>query len=384
MKYNKCPVSEYCGGCQYQGIDYYKQLSLKQDHINKLFNKQTKIKPILGMSNPYNYRNKVQVSFDYDEKHNLICGNYVPSTHTIVEINDCMICDDQANRIIQSIKKLILKYKISIFNEDTYKGCIRHVLIRTSNTGQIILVLITGTVNINKKEAFIKDVLKYNPDITTIVQNINNRHTSMVLGSKNIILYGNGYIYDKLCGLMFRVSSSSFYQVNKTQTEVLYKNVIKAAKIKSNEIVIDAYCGTGTIGLVLANSCKEVLGIESNKSAIKDAIANMKNNNIKNVSFICEDAGKYMSYLSREKAHIDVVIMDPPRTGSDKKFLDSLIKLKPSRVVYVSCNPNTLKSNLNYISKTYAVDYIQPIDMFPFTNHIECVACLKLINHYGH
>lgn len=384
MNEKKCLVSKYCGGCQYQGIEYKKQLSFKQDYTNKLFKKYGKIKPIIGMSNPLNYRNKVQVSFGYDEKHNLICGNYVTSTHTIVNIDDCMICDEEANKIIQSVKKLIKKYKISIFNENTYKGCIRHLLIRTTNTGQILLVIITGTININKKQQFLNDILKYNPNITSIVQNINNRHTSMVLGSKNIVLYGKGYVYDKLCGLDFRISPSSFYQVNKYQTEKLYSNAIKAASLKKSDIVVDAYCGTGTIGLVCSKKCKEVIGIESNKSAIKDAIINMKNNDINNISFICEDAGKYMSYLSKNKKHIDVVLMDPPRTGADKKFLDNLIKLKPNRIVYISCNPNTLKTNLDYISKTYFVDSIQPVDMFPYTNHIECITYLKLRNNYGH
>lgn len=376
MENKKCPVSKYCGGCNYQGIDYVDQLKLKQDYIKKLLNKFGKIKPILGMDNPLNYRNKVQVSFGYDEKHNVICGNYVPSTHDIVEIDDCMICDDTANKIIKSIKKLINKYKISVFNENSYKGCMRHVLIRSTNTGEYMLVLVTGTININKKDLFIKDILKFNPEVTTIIQNINNRHTSMILGSKNITLYGKGYVYDSLCGLSFRISPSSFYQVNKTQTEVLYKQAIKAAKLTKNDIAIDAYCGTGTIGLVASKSCKKVIGVELNKNAVKDAIINMKNNDIDNAYFIAEDAGKYMNQLAKKKDHIDVVIMDPPRTGSDKKFLDSIIKLKPQRVVYVSCNPSTLKDNLDYISKSYMVNSIQPVDMFPYTNHVECVASL--------
>ena len=377
MEIKKCPVSKYCGGCNYQGIPYKKQLETKQEYINKLLGKFGKVKPILGMDNPLNYRNKVQVSFGYDEKHNVICGNYIPSTHNIVEVDDCMICDENANKIIQSIKKLIKKYKISIFDENSYKGCIRHVLIRSTSVSGYMLVLVTGTMNINKKDLFIKDILKYNPEISTIVQNINNRHTSMILGSKNIVLYGKGYVYDELCGLTFRISASSFYQVNKSQTEVLYKQAIKAAKLNKDDVVIDAYCGTGTIGLVSSKHCKNVIGVELNKSAIKDAINNMKYNEIDNAFFIADDAGKYMNKLAKSREHIDVVIMDPPRTGSDKKFLDSLIKLKPSRVVYVSCNPNTLKKDLEYINKSYKVESIQPVDMFPFTNHVECVVGMQ-------
>ena len=377
MNIEKCPVYMYCGGCQYQGISYDKQLKLKQEYVEGLLKSFGKIKPIIGMNNPLNYRNKVQVSFGYDDNHKVICGNYVPSTHTIVEVNDCMICDEIANKVIQSVKKLIIKYKISIFDENSMRGCIRHIFIRSTNTNQYMLVLVTGTMNINKKQEFIKDILKYNKEITTIVQNINNKHTSMILGQKNITLYGKGYIEDELCGLKFRISPSSFYQVNKYQTEILYKEAIKTANLNQNDVLIDAYCGTGTIGLVASKYCKQVLGIEINKHAIKDAIVNMRNNDIENASFICDDAGKYMNLLTKQHIKVDVVVMDPPRSGSDKKFMDAVIKLKPNRVVYVSCNPNTLKDNLKYMSKSYNIKSIQPVDMFPFTNHVETVVLMS-------
>ena len=377
MNIEKCPVYMYCGGCQYQGISYDKQLKLKQEYVEGLLKSFGKIKPIIGMNNPLNYRNKVQVSFGYDDNHKVICGNYVPSTHTIVEVNDCMICDEIANKVIQSVKKLIIKYKISIFDENSMRGCIRHIFIRSTNTNQYMLVLVTGTMNVNKKQEFIKDILKYNKEITTIVQNINNKHTSMILGQKNITLYGKGYIEDELCGLKFRISPSSFYQVNKYQTEILYKEAIKTANLNQNDVLIDAYCGTGTIGLVASKYCKQVLGIEINKHAIKDAIVNMRNNDIENASFICDDAGKYMNLLTKQHIKVDVVVMDPPRSGSDKKFMDAVIKLKPNRVVYVSCNPNTLKDNLKYMSKSYNIKSIQPVDMFPFTNHVETVVLMS-------
>lgn len=373
----KCIVSKYCGGCQLQGISYEKQLSIKQDSIENLLGRIHKVNNIIGMNSPTHYRNKVQVSFAYDERHNVVCGNYVPSTHTIVEIEDCMICDEKANEIINSIKKLINKYRISIFDEYSMRGCIRHVLIRSTNNSQYMVVLITGTMNINKKDLFINDLLRFNPEITTIVQNINNRRTSMILGNKNITLYGKGYVVDSLCGLQFRISPSSFYQVNKSQTEVLYNEAIKAANLTKEDVLIDAYCGTGTIGLVASKYCKEVLGVEINEHAIKDAIRNMKDNHIDNAYFIADDAGRYMNSLARKKSNVDIVIMDPPRTGSDKKFLDSLIKLRPSRVVYVSCNPETLRRDLNSLTKYYKVNSIQPVDMFPFTNHVECVVSLR-------
>lgn len=374
----KCPVYKYCGGCQYQGIDYLKQLDNKQKQVNKILRQYGKVNKILGNTKYLNYRNKVQVSFGYDENKNVICGNYIESTHIIVPIDDCMICDAGANKIITSIKKLINKYKISVFDENSLKGCIRHVLIRATNNGEYMVILVTGSLNISRKEEFIKDIVKFNKSVVTIVQNINNRHTSMVLGNKNIILYGKGYITDKLCGLNFKISPSSFYQINKYQTETLYDQVIKAANIKQKDIVIDAYCGTGTIGLVASKYCKEVLGIELNKYAVKDAITNAKINKIKNISFINEDAGKYMSFLAKKKVCVDLVIMDPPRTGSDIKFLSSLFKLKPNRIVYVSCNPETLKRDLSYLTKQYNVEYIQPVDMFPYTSHVECVVGMQI------
>ena len=373
-----CNVSKLCGGCTLQGVDYQSQLKKKQEYINSLLKNFGKVNKILKCSDPYYYRNKVQVSFGKDDNGNVIYGNYVTSTHRIVEVDDCLICDQRANEILKSIKKLIVKYKISIFDENSYKGCLRHVLIRTTNTNQIMVVLITGTSNINKKDLFIKDLVKYNPSIKTIVQNINNKHTSMVLGDRNYLLYGKGYVEDILCGLKFRISSSSFYQVNRYQTENLYLEAINHAKLNKNDVVIDAYCGTGTIGLVASKYCDEVQGVELNPRAIKDAGINAKINRINNISFVCEDAGKYMSYIASKNIKIDVVIMDPPRTGSDKKFMNSLLKLRPSKVVYISCNPETLKDNLLYLSKAYKVNRIQPVDMFPFTNHIETVVQLSL------
>lgn len=372
-----CPVSKYCGGCQLQGTQYAKQLQSKQKEVESLLRRFSNIKPIIGMENPLNYRNKVQVSFGYDEKHNVICGNYVPSTHTIVEIDDCMICDEKANEIINSIKRLIIKYKISIFNEDVLKGCMRHILIRSTNTGEYMVVLVTGSLIIAKKDLLVKDIIKYNPSVKTIVQNINNKHTSMILGKRNNVLYGKGYVVDELFGLTFRISASSFYQVNKRQTEILYATALLAGKLNKNDILIDAYCGTGTIGLTASKFTKEVIGVEINEYAIKDANINMKMNKIKNATFICDDAGKFMNKLARKKEHIDVVVMDPPRTGADKKFMDAVISLRPSRLVYVSCNPYTLADNLKYLTKYYNVDNIQPVDMFPFTNHVECVVGLK-------
>ena len=373
----KCPVSKYCGACTYQGVSYSKQLETKQKQVEKLLSGFSSVNKIIGMKDPLNYRNKVQINFAYDDNHNVISGYYIPSSHIIVPIESCMIVDEKINEIISSVKRIIIKHKISIFDENRMKGCLRHILIRSTNLNEYMLVLVTGSATIVKKELLIKDILKYNPNITTIIQNINNRRTSMVLGSRNNVLYGKGYIVDKLCGLKFKISASSFYQVNKRQTEILYNEAIKLANLNKNEILIDAYCGTGTIGLVASRHVKKVYGVESNLSAIKDANKNKSLNSIDNIEFICEDAGRYMEYLSKIRMHIDTVIMDPPRAGSDMKFMNSMVKLKPDKIVYISCNPITLKDNLKYLSKFYNVEKIQPVDLFPFTDHVETIVLLN-------
>ncbi len=373
----KCACADLCGGCSLQGMNYLKQLEKKQKTCEDLLSKIHPLEKIIGMENPYNYRNKVQVSFGYDDRHQVVCGNYIVSTHIIVPVDDCQISDEKANRIIQSIEKLEKKYKISIFDERALKGCLRHVLIRTSSLDEIMVVLVTGSQTFYKKEEFLKDLLKYNPDITTVVQNINNKRTSMVLGNRNIIWFGKGNITDRLCGCDFRISPESFYQINRTQTEVLYNKAIEACNLNGNETVIDAYCGTGTIGIVAAKKAGKVLGVEINESSIRDAMKNATNNHITNIEFECADAGDYMVKLAKSTQKTDVVIMDPPRAGASIKFLDALATLRPKKVVYVSCNPVTLKDNLNYlIKKGYEVKSIQPVDMFPFTEHVECIALI--------
>ena len=239
----------------------------------------------------------------------------------------------------------------------------------------VVLVLVSPILP--SKNNFVKALRKYHPNISTVVINVNDKKTSMVLGERNIVVYGKGFIEDKLCGCTFRISPNSFYQVNPAQTEYLYEKAIACARLTGKERVIDAYCGTGTIGIIAAKYAKEVLGVELNKDAIRDAITNAKRNDIKNIRFVNDDAGKYMVSLAEKKEKIDVVIMDPPRSGSDEAFLSSVVKLSPKRVVYVSCGPDTLARDLKYLTKKgYKVEEATPVDMFPFTNHIEVVTCL--------
>ncbi len=372
----KCPVSEYCGGCQYRDVGYEQQLSLKQESVERLLSSFHHVEKIIGCSAPFHYRNKMQVSFGIDERKNVICGYYAPDSHMIVPVDSCMICDEGINGILSYVRKIMLKYHVPVYDERSGKGCLRHLQIRSSGNGEYMLSIVTGSVNLPKQDLLMKDIRKCDPEITTVIHNVNRSRGSQILGDRSTVLYGKGYITDHLCGLDFRISPSSFYQVNKTQTEVLYNEVIKAAGLNGTETVIDAYCGTGTIGLAACGHAKEVIGIESNGEAVKDAKINCRINQITNASFTCGDAGRYMEQMSKDGKHADVVIMDPPRSGSDRRFLSSLMRMRPERIVYVSCNPLTLKRDLNELVKQYDVEKIQPVDMFPQTKHVETVCCL--------
>lgn len=375
----KCPVSDVCGGCQLQGFSYEQQLQQKQQEVEKVFGKLIKAKPILGADDPCYYRNKAQISFGYDYKKRIIAGNYVESTHTIVPVTECMITNKKANAIFNTIIQLVRSFKLTAFDEQAMQGLMRHVMVRTSHDGEeVMVVLVTGTPVFPKKKGFMEALLKRHPEITTIVQNVNNRRTSMILGQKNIIWYGHGYISDELCGCTFRLSPQSFYQINHDQTEKLYRTAIEAAQLRGDEVLLDAYCGIGTIGIVASGSCKEVIGVELNRSAVSDAVKNARYNEVKNISFYCEDAGQYMQKMAAKNQHVDVVIMDPPRSGSDNKFLSSVVKLQPEKVVYVSCNIHTQIRDVNYLlKKGYRIESLQPVDMFPFTTHVETVVLLS-------
>jgi len=370
----KCKVKDICGGCQLYD-DYSTQIEYKKEKINKILKAYNFDIDVIGASKPLNYRNKVQVTFG-KVNNKVICGNYVKDSHIIVECLDCNLADEKINEIIKTIKALVIKYKISVFNEHTYKGCIRHVLIRSTSLNEYLVTLVTGSPRIYNEKPFVKELVKTHPEIKGVLQSINNKRTSMILGNKPIVLYGSYYVTDKLCGLKFQISAESFYQVNKTQTEVLYKLVKEFSQVKSNETILDAYCGTGTIGLTLAKDCKELIGVEINNQAIKDAIRNAKNNKIDNAFFVADDAGHYLKELNKKHKTIDLLIMDPPRTGSNKVFIDSVLKAKPKRIVYVSCNPETLKDNLKDLCKSYRIDKVKAVDMFPYTEHIETVVSL--------
>ena len=379
VKDGACPYAKKCGGCDYQGMDYAKQLHEKQEFVRKNVGAYCKVLPIIGMEQPYHYRNKVHAVFDIAKGGTVISGVYKAGTHDVVNIDACQIEDEIADAIIRDIRGLLRSFKIKTYDEDTGYGLLRHVLVRRGfHSGEVMVVLVLGSPILPSKNNFVKALRKLHPEITTVVLNVNDKKTSMVLGEKETTIYGKGYIEDTLCGCTFRISPKSFYQVNPVQTEILYNKAIEYARLTGKEKVVDAYCGIGTIGIIASKKAKEVISVELNKDAVRDAITNAKRNQIKNVQFYNADAGKFMVDMSAQGADVDVVFMDPPRAGSDEAFLSSVVKLSPKRVVYVSCNPETLARDLKYLTKHgYEAVECQPVDMFPHTKHVESVVLLQ-------
>lgn len=373
-----CPVHKQCGSCSYTGIAYEDELKKKNTYVHQLFKDICKCESVAGMFRPIYYRNKVHANVGLDREKNIITGNYAEGTHNIIPVEECMIEDEKSDAIIRTLKTLFKSFKYAPYNEDTKRGFMRHILIRRGfSTKQIMVVLVTSEVNFPSKNHFVKALLQEHPEITTIVQNINGMSTSMVLGKRNITMYGKGFIEDVLCGCRFRISPQSFYQINPSQTEKLYKAAIKLGDINKNDTVIDAYCGIGTIGIAVAPHAKQVIGVELNEQAVKDANMNAKINNISNIKFYNADASEFLiSYAKEGKA--DVVIMDPPRSGSTPEFLQALLTMKPKKIVYISCNPETQVRDLKPLIKGgYRVMGCKPFDMFPHTEHVETLVCLS-------
>ena len=374
-----CPAAAKCGGCQLTRLSYAEQLQWKQQRVAELLDGICEVRPILGMDDPFHYRNKVHAVLSVDKAGKPISGVYAMGTHRVVPVRHCLIEDRRADRIIQTIVAMLPAYKLRIYNEYTHRGFLRHILIRTGHvTGQIMVVLVATSLEFPGKKAFVQELIQRHPEITTVVLNCNQRETSMVLGTKEITLYGEGYMEDELCGKRFRISPQSFYQVNAKQCEVLYRTAIDAAHLTGAETLLDAYCGTGTIGLCASDGCKQLIGVELNADAIRDAKENARRNGVENARFLCDDAGRFMQKLAKEGNAPDVVMMDPPRAGSDQKFLQSLLMLKPKRVVYVSCNPETLARDLRVlVDGGYQAEWATPVDMFPGTEHVETVVLLS-------
>jgi len=376
-----CPVFERCGGCQLLHCTYDAQIKEKQERLQKLLKPFCKVEGFLGMENPFHYRHKVHAVFDHDRRGNIISGVYEEGTHRVVPVETCLLENEKADAIIATIRGLLKSFKIKTYDEDTGYGLLRHVLIRSGfATEQIMVVLVLASPIMPSKNNFVKALRKEHPEITTVVVNVNEKHTSMVLGEKEQVIYGPGYIVDKLCGMTFKISPKSFYQVNPVQTEELYRKAVEYAGLTGKETVLDAYCGTGTIGMIASRKAGRVIGVELNKDAVRDAVMNAKKNEVKNIQFYQKDAGDFMVQLSESGEKVDVVLMDPPRSGSDETFLSSLVKLAPGKVVYVSCNPQTLARDLEYLtSHGYQAKKAIGVDMFPHTVGIEAVVSLSRV-----
>ena len=374
----KCPKAKQCGGCQLQGISYEKQLEQKQKKTEELIGPYCRVFPITGMEDPFHYRNKVHAVLDH-RKGKVISGIYEEGSHRVVPVDACLIEDEKADEIIVTIREMLQSFKLPVYDEDTGRGLFRHVLIRVGKTsGQIMVVLVMASPVFPSKNNFIRVLRQKHPEITTIVQNINNQDTSMVLGTREKVLFGKGYITDTLCGKTFRISSRSFYQINPVQTEKLYQKAIHLASLTGKERIVDAYCGIGTIGLIASDRVKQVIGIELNEDAIRDAMKNAKANGAENVEFYCDDAGDFMREMAAGGEKVDVVFMDPPRSGSNEVFLASVVRLAPKRVVYISCNPETMARDLSYLTEHgYRAINAWPFDMFPHTCHCETVCLLS-------
>ena len=373
-----CPAGSACGGCRGRG-EYGELLKKKQARVAGLLKSLCPVEDIVGMEDPFHYRNKVHAAFGRDERGRIICGPYAGGTHRIVPMDRCLIEDERASETVRAVRDLAADFGIEPYDEDSGRGLLRHVLIRTGRrTGEMLVTLVIGRTPFSAQKAFVAKLIKKCPWITSVCVSLNARHTSMILGPSTRTAYGRGFIEDRLAGKVFALGPSSFYQVNPVQTEKLYAKAYEFAALTGKETVLDAYCGVGTIGLGCADRAGKVIGVELNRDAVRDAMGNMKRNGITNASFVCADAGQYMRRLAAEKAKIDAVFMDPPRAGSDRRFLSALSVLSPERTVYISCMPETLARDLKFLGQAgWRAERAVPFDMFPWTEHVETVVLMS-------
>ena len=377
-----CPHQNECGGCQFMHMDYQYELEQKKKYMNDLFKGIKGIPEIdvISTFEPYNYRNKSQMTYKLSKQRKVVCGFYEEHSHRLVTVNECMLQAKPANKVIKELNNILSKHKIEPYDEKSRRGIIRHVFVRYGyQTKELMLIIVTNGEMFPGRNNVVKDLLKADLGITTIVQNFNNRDTSIVLGDKNKVLYGPGFIYEKVGNYKFKISPNSFFQVNSLGMKKLYNKALEQANIKDTDIVIDAYCGVGTISIFASKYAKEVIGVELNKQAIMDANINAKLNNIKNINFIADDATNFITHAAKDKVKFDVLIMDPPREGSTKQFINAVGYLKPKKVVYISCDPHTLKRDLyQFYENNYDVKFITGVDMFAKTVHLETIAYLEL------
>ena len=372
-----------CGGCPLLGLDYAEQLKQKEAAVKKLLGKYGPVNAIRGMEDPYHYRNKVISTFTTGWGGKLTSGIYAANSHKVLPVERCLLQDEVLDKTMEAVRAAAIACRYQPYDEDKGTGLVRHCLLRRGvATGQVMVVLVTAQAVLPGAKNFVRALLaeaeKRGVTVTTVVQNVNPRKTSVVLGDAEKVLYGKGYILDTLCGKTYALSPRSFYQINHSQTEVLYGLAVEAAHLTGKEVVLDAYCGIGTIGLTAADHAKQVVGVELNRDAVQDAIGNAKHNGVKNARFFAADATRWISEAAAAGERADVIFMDPPREGSTPQFIESVARMAPKRVVYVSCNPETLARDLALLTKKgYRVESSTPVDMFPQTEHIETVVLLS-------
>ena len=380
-----CSTYKRCGGCNLRHVKYDETLKIKQNLVQSLVNKtlknKIKVKETIGMENPYYYRNKAQFPIGKDKENNVVMGVFANRTHEIIPIEECFIQNKEIQKLSKFILEFIKENDISVYDETSRKGLIRHIVTKIGiKTNEIMCIIVINGKEIPKEKELTMQIIKKFPNVKTIVKNINTKNTNVIMGEKNEKIYGDGYIEDKLGEYTFKISPHSFYQVNPVQAEKLYSIGVEAANINKEDVVFDLYCGIGTISLFMAKYAKKVYGVEIVEQAIKDAKENAKINNIKNTEFIAGNTKLILDDLINNKKIIpNVVMVDPPRKGLDNRSVENILKIMPNRFVYISCNPATLVRDLAKFEEMYEIKSIQPVDMFPFTAHVECVAvmCIK-------
>lgn len=370
----KCDIAKKCGSCQFINQGYVKSLEYKNEECKKIFKDlKVNVHPVSGMEDPYYYRNKTIIAFDKTYNY----GLYEENSHRIIPYKSCLIHDQETDAIISKIAVLFRKYRVSIYDPQRRRGEIRHILIRRAvKTNQTLVVIVSNEAIFKGSKNFCNQLVKAFPSIKSIVLNTNKRQTSIVLGEQEKVLFGKGFIVDELCGMTFKISPRSFYQINHDQCEALYSKALSLITVKDHKIM-DTYCGIGTIGLIASKNAKQVIGVELNKDAVKDAKLNKTFNKVENIKFIQGDATEFMVEAAKQKVDVDVIIMDPPRSGSTETFIKAAVSLKPQEIVYVSCDPHTQVRDLKLFRKLgYDFKDVYPYDMFPFTSHIETVVLL--------
>ena len=366
-----------CGGCPLLALPYREQLAKKQARLQELLGGFAPVKAVQGMAEPLHYRNKAIASFAI-QRGKLVCGLYAEGTHRVLPGADCLLQEEILNKTLAAVLDAARACRWTAYDEDRGTGLLRHTVLRSSCGGKVLVTLVTPGPDLPGSKNFCTALRKKAPWVVSIVQNINLTRSSAVLGSREKTLYGPGFVLDTLCGTQFAISSRSFYQVNRTQTEVLYKKALELAKLTGRETVIDAYCGIGTIGLCAAPLAKQVIGVERNPAAVKDAAANARRNKIANARFVCADATEWMAAAAGEGLHPDVVFLDPPRAGSTPECIAAVNKMKPRRIVYVSCDPETLARDVAAFTRLgWRAAKFCPVDLFPQTRHVETVVLLS-------